>query len=83
MDVTDCVQKGGGTPLDSGDPRVLNAVFRGGSVWCAITTGHNFGSGNVAAVQLGDGTHRHGGQWKDHRHEGYRAEGWGRPLGAR
>ena len=46
----DAVQKGGGTALDSGDVRVLNAVFRGGSVWCALTTAHTFGS-NVAAIQ--------------------------------
>lgn len=47
----DAAQKGGGAPLDSGDVRALNAVFRGGSVWCAITTAHNFGAGNVSAVQ--------------------------------
>ncbi|MBD0277325.1 MAG: hypothetical protein ICV81_05095 [Flavisolibacter sp.] len=47
----DAVQKGGGTPLDSGDVRVLNAVFRGGSVWCAFTTAHDYGAGNVAAIQ--------------------------------
>jgi hypothetical protein len=46
----DAVQKGGGTPLDSGDTRVLNAVFRGGSVWCALTTAHNWGGGNVASI---------------------------------
>ena len=46
----DAVQKGGGTPLDTGDTRVLNAVFRGGSVWCALTTAHNWGSGNVASI---------------------------------
>jgi hypothetical protein len=44
-------QKGGGVPLDSGDTRILNAVFRGGSVWCALTTRHNWGDGvNVAAA---------------------------------
>lgn len=46
----DAVQKGGGTPLDTGDTRVLNAVFRGGSAWCALTTAHNWGGGNVAAI---------------------------------
>lgn len=46
----DAVQKGGGTPLDTGDSRVLNAVFRGGSVWCALTTAHNWGDGNVASI---------------------------------
>lgn len=44
-------QKGNNEPLDSGDVRVLNAVYRGGSVWCALTTAHNFGPGNVAAIQ--------------------------------
>jgi hypothetical protein len=44
-------QKGGGaTMLETGDVRVLNAVFRGGSVWCALTTTHDFGGGNVAAI---------------------------------
>ncbi len=46
----DAVQKGGGTPLDTGDTRVLNAVFRGGSVWCALTTAHNWGGGNVSSL---------------------------------
>lgn len=37
--------------LDTGDTRVLNAVFRGGSVWCALTTQQDWGDGaNVAAV---------------------------------
>jgi hypothetical protein len=36
-------QKGGGQGLNAGDVRVLNAVFRGGSVWCALTTLHNWG----------------------------------------
>lgn len=46
----DAVQKGGGTPLDTGDTRVLNAAFRGGSVWCALTTAHNWGGGNVSSI---------------------------------
>jgi hypothetical protein len=45
----DAAQKGGGTPLDTGDIRVLNAVFRGGAVWCALTTAHNWGAGNAAS----------------------------------
>lgn len=45
----DAAQKGGGVPLDSGDVRVLNAVARGGSVWCALTTAHDWGAGNRAA----------------------------------
>ena len=44
-------QKGPGAPLNSGDVRVLNAVSRGGSVWCALTTFHNWGEAvNRAAV---------------------------------
>jgi hypothetical protein len=47
----DAVQKGQSTPLDTGDVRVLNAVFRGGSVWCAFATQHNWGQPtNVAAI---------------------------------
>jgi hypothetical protein len=47
----DASQRGGGTPLDSGDVRVLNAASRGGSVWAALTTQQNWGSGgNVAAI---------------------------------
>jgi hypothetical protein len=36
-------QQGGGAGLNSGDVRLLNAVFRGGSVWTALTTFHNWG----------------------------------------
>ena len=36
-------QQGGGDGLNAGDVRVLNAVSRGGSVWCALTTVHNWG----------------------------------------
>jgi hypothetical protein len=44
-------QKGGTPALNSGDVRVLNAVFRGGSVWCGLTTFHNWGeSVNRAAI---------------------------------
>jgi hypothetical protein len=47
----DASQQGGGTPLDTGDVRMLNAVFRGGSVWTALNTAHNWGDGvNVAAA---------------------------------
>jgi hypothetical protein len=35
-------QKGGGEGLNSGDVRILNAIFRGGSVWAALTTAHNW-----------------------------------------
>jgi hypothetical protein len=44
-------QKGGGAGLNAGDVRVLNAVSRGGSVWCALTTFHNWGETvNRAAI---------------------------------
>lgn len=47
----DAGQKGGGTPLDTGDVRILNAVFRGGSVYTTLTTFQNWGDGvNVAAI---------------------------------
>nr|MDQ3805878.1 hypothetical protein [Acidobacteriota bacterium] len=45
----DAAQKGGGLRLDTGDMRLLNAVYRGGSIWCALTTAHNWGFGNRAA----------------------------------
>lgn len=47
----DAAQMGGGEPLDAGDVRALHAVCRGGSVYTALTSGHNWGSGsNVAAI---------------------------------
>jgi hypothetical protein len=47
----DASQKGGGMALDTGDIRLLNAVFRGGSVFTALNTFHDWGDGNnVAAV---------------------------------
>jgi hypothetical protein len=45
-------QQGGATPLNTGDVRILHAVFRGDSVWAAFTTAHNWGGpANRAAVQ--------------------------------
>jgi hypothetical protein len=45
------VQKGVGAPLNTGDVRVLHAVFRG-DLWTSFTKAHNWGSGaNRAAVQ--------------------------------
>jgi hypothetical protein len=45
-------QKGGATPLNTGDVRVLHAVFRGDSIWTSFTTVHNWGAGaNRASVQ--------------------------------
>jgi len=53
-------QQGGGPGLETGDIRLLNAVFRGGSVWTAFNTAHNWGDGvNVAAAhwfQINPGT---------------------------
>lgn len=47
----DAPQKGSSTPLDTGDVRVLNAVFRGGSVWLALTSRHDWGTGtNLASI---------------------------------
>ncbi|MEY2507782.1 MAG: hypothetical protein QOH01_2111 [Verrucomicrobiota bacterium] len=47
----DAEQKGGATALDSGDVRILHAIFRGGSIWTALTTRHQWAGGNAAAVQ--------------------------------
>ena len=45
-------QMGSGTPLNTGDVRVLHAVFRGDSIWTAFTAAHNWGTGpNRAAIQ--------------------------------
>jgi len=44
-------QLGGGTPLDTGDKRLLNAVYRNNSLWTAHSIQMSFGSGNVAAVR--------------------------------
>jgi hypothetical protein len=46
----DAAQKGSSTPLDTGDVRVLNAVFRGGSVWLALCSRHDWGTGTNVAV---------------------------------
>lgn len=43
-------QKGGAPPLNTGDVRVLHAVFRGDSVWLALTTNRDWGTGNRASV---------------------------------
>jgi hypothetical protein len=44
-------QLGGGTPLDTGDTRLLNAVYRNGSLWTAHSIQMNFGSENVSAIR--------------------------------
>jgi hypothetical protein len=46
----DAAQKGGGQGLNTGDVRVLNAVFRGGSVWAVLTTSHDWGDGQSVAA---------------------------------
>ena len=45
------LQLGGGTPLDSGDTRLNNAVFRNGSLWTAHSINLNFGTGDAAAIR--------------------------------
>ena len=45
-------QKGGNAPLNTGDVRVLHAVFRGGSIWTAFTVAHRWGASlNRASIQ--------------------------------
>ena len=45
-------QSGGAPPLNTGDVRVLHAIFRGDSIWAAFTTAHNWGgSSNRASIQ--------------------------------
>jgi len=45
-------QQGNNAPLDSGDVRMLNAVFRDGAIWTALTTQRDWGEGvNRAAIQ--------------------------------
>jgi hypothetical protein len=44
-------QKGNNDDLNTGDIRVLHAVFRGDSIWCALTTAHNWtGTTNTASI---------------------------------
>ena len=44
-------QKGNNDPLNTGDIRVLHAVFRGDSIWCALTTAHNWTAAvNTASI---------------------------------
>jgi len=47
----DAQQQGGGTPLDTGDKRLQNAVYRNASIWTGQAIQMNFGSGNVSAVR--------------------------------
>ena len=43
-------QQGGPPPLNTGDVRILHAVFRGDSVWTVLTTTRNWGAGNRASI---------------------------------
>jgi len=44
-------QKGNNDPLNTGDTRVPHAVFRGDSIWCALTTAHNWvANANTASI---------------------------------
>ena len=45
-------QSGGAPPLNTGDVRVLHAVFRGGSIWTSLTSAHNWGGGSNKASIL-------------------------------
>jgi len=43
-------QKGNNAPLNTGDVRVQHAVFRGDSIWCALTTAHSWVTGSSQAA---------------------------------
>ena len=43
-------QKGNNDPLNTGDVRVQHAVFRGDSIWCALTTAHSWAQGSSEAA---------------------------------
>jgi hypothetical protein len=43
-------QKGNNDPLNSGDVRVQHAVFRGDSIWCALTTARSWAAGSSQAA---------------------------------
>ena len=44
-------QKGGGVPINTGDAGVLNAVYRGGSIYTAHNIAHDWGGGMVSALR--------------------------------
>ena len=45
-------QSGGAPAINTGDVRILHAVFRGDSIWTAFTTAHNWGgASNRASIQ--------------------------------
>jgi hypothetical protein len=45
------VQKGGGNATNVGTPNPVNVVYRNGSVFTAIDTSYNWGSGDVSAIR--------------------------------
>lgn len=48
----DASQKDSAQRVDTGFPRIINAVWRAGSLWGAATVGHNWGSGNVSTIRV-------------------------------
>lgn len=38
--------------IESGGPRIINVVARGGSLWTAVAVAHDWGSGTVAAARI-------------------------------
>jgi len=38
--------------IESGGPRIMNAVLRDGSLWAAVAVAHDWGSGTVAAARI-------------------------------
>jgi hypothetical protein len=43
-------QKGNNDPLNTGDVRIQHAVFRGDSIWCALTTARSWAAGSSQAA---------------------------------
>ena len=43
-------QSGGPTALNTGDVRIVHAVFRGDSIWAAFNTTRDWGAGNRASI---------------------------------
>jgi len=38
--------------IETGGPRIINAVWRNGSLWAAVAVAHNWGSGSVATARV-------------------------------
>ncbi|MEW6367938.1 MAG: hypothetical protein AB1714_25180 [Acidobacteriota bacterium] len=47
----DAKQKGGGTPINVGDNRLLNCVLRNGKIYTTHAIAQNWGSGTVSAIR--------------------------------